>query len=624
VYVSEALAQEKAKDMTHRSLAALWLARLDGGGSAKSVLYKEGRGPWRDMTLAEYGKLVEELAFGLASLGLAQGERAAILSRTSYLWVAADLAILSCGGVSGPIYPTSSNHDIEHILAHSEAPLLFDHDEALLRKVLTSTKTREALKKIVLLAPPAKGKSLVDLVAELELSEGLVIGLEELQEAGRVLKAAEPELINQRIAKLNPDDLATIIYTSGTTGTPKGVRLLNSTIMSVVEAAVPIVEPTEADIYLSCLPLSHVFERVCGEFLWLASKHVMAFGEGIEHLGRNIAEIQPTVLLVVPRLLDKMRGKVMSGLEKASPSARALANWGIEVGRQMFACRSRGVAPPVVLKLKHWLAERIVLQQLRAKIGTRLRLIVAGGAPATASVVEFFNAIGIATVEGYGLTETAAPATANLPGHNTIGTVGTALSSVHVKIAEDGEILLSGPSIAPGYFNASAETAEAFTDGWFHTGDIGTLDANGNLKITDRKKDLIVNSSGKNISPQKIEALLSTVPFVNQAVVFGDKKKTLVALLTLEQSAVCAHARQAGWKFNEYADLINTNELKHYLKDEINKRSAELADYEQIRNFAVLPGNLSVEEGELTAVMKVKRNVLLRKYGDLIESLHKD
>lgn len=606
------------------SIAALFVDRVGKSSDAVAVRFKEGKGPYRSMTWAEFGTLVEELSFGLACLGLEKGETAAIIANTSHHWVAADLAILTAGGVSVPIYPTSSSKDAEHILNNSGAKIAFVHNEALLKKVLSVREQVEGLQKVVLMTSPWRGKSLADLIASDRIPEGFVIGLEELQELGRTLKAEKPNLIVERIAEIKFDDLATIIYTSGTTGTPKGVMLQNSNVLTVIKDLPSLIPINETDTYLSFLPLSHVFERVCGEFFWLQNGAGMAFAEGIEHVGKNIQEVEPTMMLVVPRVMDKIHQKVMSGIKGASPRAQKLIAWALEVGKEVMRDRAAGREQRVGLKAKHWLAEKLVFKKLRERIGGKLRYIIAGGAPATMEVMEFFNAIGINVMEGYGLTETAAPTNVNPLAKNKVGTVGPPLPLVEMKIADDGEILFRGPTIFKGYFKDEEKSKEVFTDGWFHTGDIGEVDKDGFLRITDRKKDLIVNAAGKNIAPQKIEGVLRTVPLVSQAIVFGDKRKTLVALLILEEQPAMEFAHEKGWQVETFEELANLPQLKKYLKAEIAERSYQLADYEQVRNIAVLPRELSVESGELTATMKIKRNVLAKEYKDLVNSLYKD
>lgn len=603
-----------------QSLAHLLVERVQKSGLKIAVRYKEQRGLYRDMSWTDFGSLVEDMSFGLLSLGLEKGGRAAVMAPTSHYWVASDLSIINAASVSVPIYPTSSSSDIEHILNNSQAGIIFVHNETLLNRVLAVRDKVPELKKLVLLTAPAKGRSLSDL----DLEPGLVIGIEELLELGRALKVEQPELLNERRESLQKEQLATIIYTSGTTGVPKGVMLTHDNILSVIADLPEILSVGENDTYLSFLPLSHVFERVCGEFYWLANGAACAFAEGIEYVAKNMSEAQPTIMLVVPRILDKIYSKVKAGIDGASNRSRQLIEWSIEVGKEAQAHKNSGKEMRGMLKAKYWLAERIVLSKLRERIGANLRLIVSGGAPATAEVVEFFNALGITVLEGYGLTETAAPTNVNRIDKNKYGTVGPKLRSVEVRIAEDGEILFKGPTVFTGYYRCEEMTKEVFSEGWFHTGDIGVVDADGYLKITDRKKDIIVNSAGKNIAPQKIETLLKTIPLISQAIVFGDKRKTLVGLLTLDEQVSTEFARERGWSFKDYADLLQSAELYKYLQAEVANKCRVLADYERVRNFSILPQELSVENGELTATLKVKRSAVQGKYKELINSLYKE
>lgn len=604
----------------HKTLATIFRDRVTAMGDRVAVKFKEGRSPYRDLSWKQFGRLVTEMAYGLASLGLERGSCAAVISNTSHLWVASDLSIILNGAISVPIYPTSSQSDVRHILVNSGSSIVFVQNEALLNKVLAVKDEVPGLKKVILLSAPGNGRSL----SELSLEDGLVIGLEELQECGRTQTVERPTLLDERIAAVEPTDAATIIYTSGTTGTPKGVMLTHDNILSVLEDLTVALPITNQEVYLSFLPLSHVFERVCGEFYWMHSGGAYAFAEGIEHVSKNIAEVEPTMMLVVPRVLDRIYAKVKNGIQGASSRARRLIEWALEVGAEVVEHQSEGRKLRPGLVAKHWVAERLVFRKLRARIGSKLRLIVSGGAPASREVMVFFNSIGMTVLEGYGLTETAAPLTVNRSNLIKPGTVGPILPSVHLRIADDGEIMVKGPTVFAGYFQDSEATAEAFDDGWFHTGDIGVVDGDGYLKITDRKKDIIVNSSGKNIAPQRVEAILKNVPLVTQAIVFGDKKKTLVALLTLDEQTALELARDKGWPAGEFAELAESPQLKQFLRQEMNERSTPLADYERVRNLAVLKGDLSVEAGELTATLKVKRNVVASRYKELVESLYRE
>jgi long-chain acyl-CoA synthetase len=400
--------------------------------------------------------------------------------------------------------------------------------------------------------------------------------------------------------------------------------LTHDNILTVLDDLPTCIPLLETEIYLSYLPLSHVFERICGEFYWIHSGGVCAFAEGLEHMPKNMAEVKPSMLIMVPRVLEKVYSKIKNGIDGAKGTSKVLIEWAVSVGKELHATISNGNQPGYFLNLKYRLADKLVLSKLREKINGNLRMIISGGAPANREVIEFFNAIGILTVEGYGLTETAAPISVHRPNQIKPGTVGPKIDSIEVKIADDGEILVKGPTIFKGYYKAEEATKEVFSDGWFHTGDIGVFDNHGHLKITDRKKDLIVNSSGKNIAPQRIESILKTVNIITQVVIFGDKRKSLVALITLDEQLTIELARERSWNFKDFEDLCGDANLKQFIKTEIGKCSGELADYERVRNFQILRKDLSVEGGELTATLKVKRNVVRDKYKSTIEALYKE
>lgn len=521
-----------------------------------------------------------------------------------------------------PVYPTSSANDIDFIINNSQAKVLFVQNENLLKRALAVRDSIPTVQKIVLFFLPADVKSVDELAVKYNLPNGLLADIESVRKLGASLDTAHLKILEDRMKSTPKDGIATIIYTSGTTGVPKGVPLTHGNIMAVIEDMKPVLSEDDRSVYLSYLPLSHIFERICGEFYWLAHGGVCAFAESIEMMGRNMIEVEPTTILVVPRVLDRIYAKVKSGIDGATGKKRKLIDWGLDVGAEVVECQGEGKKVGPLLWLKHKIADKLVLEKLRERIGPNLKIIVSGGAPATREVLTFFNAVGINTLEGYGLTETSAPTNVNRIGQVKIGTVGPAVDSVHQKLAEDGEILVKGPTIFKGYYNNPEATAEAFEGEWFKTGDIGTIDADGYLKITDRKKDLIINSAGKNIAPQRVEAVLKTVPFVTQAVVFGDKQKHLVALITLDEQAACDFARERNWEFDSYFDLSRSTALLGFLKKELQARSKDLADYEQVKRFAILANELSVEAGELTATLKIKRNVVGRNYKSLIDQMY--
>lgn len=594
-------------------------------GEFPALKFKVGKDPYTSISWTQFGRLVRETAYGLSQLGLIENSKVGIFANTSHLWVVSDFAAIISGAVSVPIYPTCSTSDVEYILNNSEAEFVFVQNEKLLSKVLGVKDKLPRVKAFIVMFPGLDKKlSIEGLAKEYGVEDGKLFTFDQVHELGSKHAVKFTSEIENRSNTIKSSDLLTIIYTSGTTGTPKGVPLTHANILSVCKDMTIVLPITHDEVYLSYLPMSHVFERVCGEFYWIHSGGTCAFAEGIEYLAKNMAEVKPSMMLTVPRVLDKICSKVKSGIDGASGRARKLIEWALEVAKEVRRVESRGQQPGLILSLKHRIADKLVLKKLRERIGPNLRLIVSGGAPATPSTLEFFGAIGITTLEGYGLTETAAPACVNLFPKNKLGTVGPTLPSVQAKLSDEGEIMVKGGSVFSGYYNNPEASREALEDGWFKTGDIGTIDSDGYIKITDRKKDIIVNSSGKNIAPQKIEAVIKTLPMINLAVVFGDKKKYLAAVLTLDEQIAMDFSREQGWPYDSYKELAKSKELNQYLKKEILSRTADLPEYEQVKRFVVLPEELSVENGELTATLKIKRNVVAKNYKALIDSLYDD
>ena len=589
-----------------------------------AMLHKPKGQAYESISWSEMGLTVEKLAFGLASVGVDSGSKVAIFSQTSHFWVLADFATIFNGAVSVPIYPTSSLSDIEYISNNSEAEVIFVQNKRLLKKFDGLLSEIPCIKKLVLMEPVNADETTESIAEACGLPENMVMTFSDLLISGENLLKEEPNLLQYRWSNIESDDLATIIYTTGTTGAPKGVPLTHSNIISVVEDLRTMIPINEEDLYLSYLPLSHVFERICGEFYWMMDGGSCAYAEGIEYMARNMQETDPSMILVVPRVLDRIFSKVKNGIDGASPRARKLIEWGVGVGTEVVEKRAAKEEIGVGLNLKHKIAEKVVLGKLKDKLGKNLRLIVSGGAPATRQVLKFFNAVGISTLEGYGLTETAAPLSVNKPEMVKVGSVGCLLPSVKMKVDSDGELMVKGPTIFRGYYKNQEATTRAFSDGWFRTGDIGTVDSDNYVTITDRKKDIIVNAAGKNIAPQRIEAVIKSIPFINQAVVFGDKQKHLVALLTLDEMSAMDFSMESGWKYETINELLASHELNNHIRAEIKRLSRSLADYEQVKKFKILESELSVEAGELTATLKIKRNVVAANYAETIEALYNE
>ncbi|HEY9712756.1 MAG TPA: AMP-binding protein, partial [Chroococcales cyanobacterium] len=386
------------------TLATMFFERTVVDADAPAVQFKEGKGAYQTMVWKDYGVMVKQLAFGLAYLGLQPKSCVAIFAPNSHLWVAADLATISNGGISVPIYPTSSQSDIEFILSNSETKIVFVYNEAMLKKVLALRAQLPELKRLVLMRP-LDSKTMSQIMAEhgleRERTEGMIVHFNEVLKAGANMQLEKPELLDERMKQARPEDVATIIYTSGTTGVPKGAEITHANLKAIVTDIQKVIPITKQELYLSYLPLSHVFERVCGEVYWIHYGGICAFAESIETMAKNLGETEPTMLLVVPRVLDRIYAKVKSGIDGASGRRRDLIQWALGVGKEYVHTVAEGKSPRPALLLKHWLSEKLVFQKMRQKIAPRLRLIVSGGAPATPSVLEFFNAIGVNTLEGW-------------------------------------------------------------------------------------------------------------------------------------------------------------------------------------------------------------------------------
>ncbi len=595
------------------NLAQAFFTRARQLPNMPALMFKDkGNGSaYQKMTYADFNGLVKSIFNGLKARFDLKNCACAIYSQNCLNWVASDIAVMSMGGFTVPIYPTSSNTDIDYIIDHCRPQVLFVQNVDMLKKieVLPSVKS---VKLIVLFEDNQNYTNNLNLP---------VCNLSQLTSENQPTDL--DRIINDTIDNIKANDLATVIYTSGTTGCPKGVSLTHKHILSVLKCFQGIIPITKEEIYLSYLPLSHVFERICGEFYWFYAGGIYAFASGVDTVGKNIVEVEPSMLLVVPRVLEFIVAKVQSGINGAKPSLRKLIEWGINTGKENFKYKSSGKKPPMLLNLKYKIADKLVLSKLRSKISSKLRLVVSGGAAGNGSCIEFFNAIGITTIEGYGLTETCAPVTVNLPNFNKIGTVGLPLPGVELKLNNENEIMVRGDSIFSNYYNNIAATKEVIDhDGWFKTGDIGTIDQDGFVKITDRKKDLIVNSAGKNIAPQRIENELKKIDLLSQVIVFGDKQKYLGALITLKPDKLESFANDNNLTNDK--DIYKNQLLYDYIKSQIKRVCLNLADYEAVKRFYVLDHDLSVEASELTATMKVKRNVIAQKYKHIVEALFND
>ena len=566
-------------------------------------------GAWHSLSWGEAFARIRSVGAGLLALGLEPEERVAILSSTRVEWVLADFGTLCAAGATTTIYPSSTAEEAAFILANSESVIVFAEDDAQVEKVLSRRAELPRLEAIVTFDGRPSG-------------DGVVLSLEELVERGRAFDARNPGRFDQVAHLPGPGSLATLIYTSGTTGRPKGVELTHGCWVSQ-SAAVErsgILNHRPA-LQFFWLPLAHSFGKMIGT-AQLRIGFPTAIDGRVEKLVENLASLRPTFVCAVPRIFEKMRSRVLATARDGSVRG-ALFGWALSVGLERSRTLRAGRRPGPLLALQHLVADGLVFAKLRNLFGGRLQFFVSGSAPLSREVAEFFDAIGIQVLEGYGLTESSAATHVNLPWRCKLGTVGPALPGMEVRLAEDGEILMRGPWITRGYHGLPEETGEALVDGWLHTGDIGQVDEDGYLSITDRKKDLIKTSGGKFVAPQELEGRLKALsPWVSHALVHGDRRNYCVALVTLDEEAIRKWAGERGLGGLSLAELSRRPEVQALVQRSIGELNATLPRYATVKKFAILDRELSEEEGEVTASQKVKRRVVEQRYREVLDSLY--
>jgi long-chain acyl-CoA synthetase len=552
---------------------------------------------------------VERLALGLRDLGIGPGDPVALLSETRYEWAIADLAILGLGAVTVPVYPTLTAVQIQFILENSGAKLAIVSTPAQLAKLHTVLDRLGAITAIVCMEN-APGAQEID------------HGWDAVTRRGAEHLAREPRAFRESAARVKPEDLASIIYTSGTTGEPKGAMLTHDNIAFNVKSALEVINLGPTDIALSFLPLCHILERMAGFYAMLGAGATIAYAERLETVADNAGEVHPTVIIGVPRFYEKVYARTMENGMAQPPLRRAMFFWALRGASRAAALRLARQPVPPLLALHARIADRLVGGKVRARVGGHLRFCVSGGAPLAPKVMEFFFAVGIPVIEGYGLTETSPVICLNRLGEETPGSVGPVVPGVEMKIGAEGEILTRSRSVMRGYFRNEAATKAALADGWFHTGDVGRVDDQGRLFITDRIKDLLVTSGGKKVAPQPIEAKLKTSKWVSEAVLIGDQRPFVVCLLVPNLANLEAESRARGWPARSPAEICARPEARALFQPLIEAVNSDLAPFEQIKTFALLPRELSADDGELTPTLKVRRRIVLEHFRDLIESLY--
>ncbi len=603
-----------ASDLPYQNAVQMFVDRIKQSGPRQVFRFKAD-GAWRTASWADWDAASREIAGGLIALGVGLGERACILANTRAEWMYCDVGILMAGAVTVPIYQSNVPHECEYIINDCGAQVVFAEDPHQLEKLMKERDKLSGVKRVVYFQPNAKLEK-PDAQGRLEIKldevvppdrKDWVMSLEALRAEGRKWLGANGGELERRWEKVTPADTFTIVYTSGTTGPPKGVVLTHENIVYTCHATRPVLIFSEDDEQLLFLPLAHIFAKIL-EWTTIYKGARIAFAESVAQLVANLGDVKPTFMGAVPRVYEKVYAKIQSNRAASPPTKQKIFDWAFSVGREVSKLQQAGRPIPLGLSIKHRLADRLVFSKIKAVLGGRIKFLVSGGAPLAREIAEFFHAAGLLILEGYGLTETTAASFVNRPDKYRFGTVGPAIPGLEVKIAEDGEVLLRGRSILKEYFNKPEATREVLeADGWFHTGDIGVLE-DGMLRITDRKKDLIVTAGGKNVAPQNLEnALKAATPLISQVMVHGDKRAYLTALITVNDEAAKGMAPDAvRAEVQKAVDAVNARE----------------PSYSTIKKFALLEKDFSQETGELTPTLKVKRKACTEKYKAILDGFY--
>jgi long-chain acyl-CoA synthetase len=578
--------------------------------SRPMLMYKTDK-KYCPMSYGEFRRKVEMFSLGLASLGIKKNDTVAIISENRPEWIIADMAIVALGAVDVPIYPTLTAQQIQFICEDADVKIAIVSNQSQVNKVLKIRSAVRTLKRIIVMSD------------KVDVSDEHLTNFSNVLELGAEFEQRHPKYFADAIARVKQDDLLTIIYTSGTTGNPKGVMLSHRNLVSNMHAAADVIPISSDDVFLSFLPLCHTFERMGGYYTAMACGTMIAYAESPETVRDNILEIRPTIVTTVPRLFERIYNRLQKQMSGSSAFQQKVFYWAVDVGRKYAASKRSGFIPPL-LKIQHTLADRLVFQKMKERVGGRMRFFVSGGGPLPRELGEFFEAVGIVILEGYGLTEASPVLSVNRIDDYRFGSVGKPVPGVEIKIANDGEILAKGPNVMMGYYKNKKATDEVIdSDGWLHTGDIGVFDAHGMLMITDRKKHLFVSSGGKKIAPQPIENLFLQSKYIDQFVLIGDKRMFLSALIVPDFDAIQEYADKNNIAYSGIKDLAAHSDIYSLIEKDIQALQKNLANFERVRKFVLLEKQFSLEDGEITPTLKIKRNVVEQRYGHLIEEMYR-
>ena len=603
------MAEDNATVVKHASVAALLQYRIAESADEDAFYYPDSREAWHTMKWAEVGRRTRRIACGLKAIGVQPEERVAILCATRVEWILADFGILCAGAATTTIYPSSTAEESRFIIADSGTVVVIAENDDQVEKLLAVREEIPNVHKVVTIDGTAS-------------EDGWVIRLDDLEDEGMVFDDATPEAYQETIDAITPDKLATLIYTSGTTGTPKGVELLHDCWVYTGEALSQLGIFADGHKQFLWLPMSHSFGKVL-EIATLVGPVPTAVDGRIPKIVDNLTIVRPTFMAAAPRIFEKVYNKVVTGAEEAGGAKLRIFRWALAVGKEVSAIQQKGGEPGPWLELKRRIADRLVFSKLRDRFGGRVQYFISGSAPLSRDMAEFFHAAGILICEGYGLTESSAASVVNRPDDFRFGTVGKPMPGTEVKIAADGEILMKSRGIMRGYYGLTEKTAETLQDGWLLTGDIGEVDPDGFLKITDRKKDLIKTSGGKYVAPQALESKLKALcPYLSQVLVHGNARNFCTALVTLDAESIPAWAEDNGMKGLTVAQLSGEPKVNAMVQKAVDELNSGLASYETLKKFAILDREWSVEEKELTPSLKVKRKVIETKHKDVLDGFY--
>lgn len=598
--------------MSEKTIPDIFLARVKKYGD-RVALREKDFGIWQEISWNEYCRHVRHFCLGLLELGLKKDDHVSIFGENEPEWLYADLGIQSAGAVAVGVYPTNPAKEASYVIGHSESIFVVCDNQEQVDKVLEAREALPLLQRIIV----------TDMKGLRRYTDPMIMSFKDVEELGSQTEAKAPDKYYRRVAEIDPGDVAIMVYTSGTTGPPKGAMLSHDNVVQFLKAQHQVLPQYDTDEIVSYLPLCHVAERMMSVFFPINSGATVNFAESVETVTMDMREILPTFFLAVPRIWEKMMANVIIKMKDATWLKRKMYHTFVPIGEKMATARLNHEPAPLGLRLQYGIAYLALLRHLRKELGLlRARIAVSGAAPISPEVLKYFHALGVPVMEGWGMTEETGIGTINLPDDIKLGTVGKPIPGVEIKIADDGEILLRCNHVFVGYWKDAAATDKTVVDGWLHTGDVGELDDEGRLQITDRKKEIIITSGGKNIAPSEIENRLKCSPYINEAIVIGDGRKFLSALIQIEYDNVGKWAQERGLAYTTFKSLSKNPKVNELIQQEVAEANKEFAQVETIKKFRLLEKELDHDDDELTATLKLRRKTVNQKFGDIIEEMY--